>query len=146
ENVCDFVKRVNLRSVNKKCMDSLALSGAFDALHDYKRAQYFAINEKGENFIEQLLRFGNQVQNQKETMQISLFGDSLDDMLVEPKPVEVEEWNQIEKLEREREVTGIYISGHPLDDYTLEFNFFINCPLEKADQIEGQILKMGGMV
>lgn len=64
-------------------------------------------------------------------------------MILEPKPEKVQEWNQIEKLEKEREVTGIYISGHPLDDYTLEFNYFINCPLEKADQIEGQLLKMG---
>ena len=146
ENVFDFVKRVNLRSVNKKCLDSLALSGAFDAMHEYKRSQYFALNDKGENFIEQLLKFGNQVQGQKDSMQISLFGDRLDDMLIEPKPPVVEEWNQIEKLEKEKEVTGIYISGHPLDDYTLEFNYFINCPLEKADQIEGQVLKMGGMV
>ncbi len=144
--VYDIMRRVNLRSVNKKCLDSLALSGAFDCFTEFNRAQYFAPNEKGENFIEQLIRFGSHVQGQKESIQISLFGEAMQDMIIEPKPEKVQEWNQIEKLEKEREVTGIYISGHPLDDYTLEFNYFINCPLEKADQIEGQLLKMGGMV
>lgn len=63
-----------------------------------------------------------------------------------PKPPAVPEWNQIEKLEKEKEVTGIYISGHPLDDYHLEFQHFINCPLEKAEQVQGKLLKMGGIV
>lgn len=145
-SIYDMMKRVNLRSVNKKCLDSLAYSGALDCFEEYNRAQYFAPNEKGDNFIEQLIKYGGHFQGQKETQQISLFGDALQDMIIEPKPEKVQEWNQIEKLEREREVTGIYISGHPLDDYTLEFTYFINCPLEKADQIEGQMLKMGGMV
>ncbi len=145
-SIYDIMRRVNLRSVNKKCLDSLALSGAFDCFTEFNRAQYFAPNEKGENFVEQLIKFGSHVQGQKESIQISLFGEEMQDMILEPKPEKVQEWNQIEKLEKEREVTGIYISGHPLDDYTLEFNYFINCPLEKADQIEGQLLKMGGMV
>ncbi|MFZ1704959.1 MAG: DNA polymerase III subunit alpha [Saprospiraceae bacterium] len=146
ESIYDVMRRVNMRSINKKCLDSLALSGALDCYEDFNRAQYFALNEKGENFIEQLLRFGNNVQMQKDSIQISLFGEAMQDMIIEPTPENVPEWNQIEKLEKEREVTGIYISGHPLDDYTLEFNYFINCPLEKASYVESQLLKMGGMV
>jgi len=145
-SVYDMMKRLNLRSVNKKCLESLALGGGLDSFEEFNRAQYFTQNDKGENFIEQLLKFGNNLQSQKESIQISLFGDTIMDMIDEPKPGNVEEWNQIEKLEREKEVTGIYISGHPLDDYSLEFKYFINCPLEKAEQIEGKLLKLGGIV
>ena len=77
---------------------------------------------------------------------MSLFGDAMNNYIDTPKPPSVPEWNQIEKLEREKEVTGIYISGHPLDDYHLEFKNFINCPLEWAEQRQGKLLKLGGIV
>jgi len=145
-SIFELVQRLNLRSVNKRCLESLAQAGALDNLNAFYRAQYFEPNEKGETFLENLLKFGNHFQSQKESLQASLFGDTLMEMISEPKPPSVEEWNQIEKLEKEKEVTGIYISGHPLDDYALEFKYIINCPLEKADQIENKLLKLGGMV
>ncbi|MBK9254853.1 MAG: DNA polymerase III subunit alpha [Saprospiraceae bacterium] len=145
-DIFDMMRRLNLRSVNKKCMDSLVLGGALDSFGDINRAQYFSENEKGENFIEQLLRYGGNYQAQKESNQISLFGDAMTNYIDQPKPSNVEEWNQIEKLEREKEVTGIYISGHPLDDFSLEFKHFINCPLEKAEQIIDKQLKLGGII
>jgi len=77
---------------------------------------------------------------------MSLFGDAMTSYIDSPKPPAISEWSQIEKLEREKEVTGIYISGHPLDDYHLEFKHFINCPLEKAEQQPGKLLKLGGIV
>lgn len=146
EDVYDMMRRLNLRSVNKKCMDSLVLGGALDSFGDFHRAQYFAPDEKGESFIERVLRYGSNYQAQKESSQISLFGDSMTSYIDRPKPPVVEEWSQIEKLEREKEVTGIYISGHPLDDFALEFKNFINCPLEKAEQIHDKLLKIGGIV
>ncbi len=147
EDVHDMMRRLNLRSVNKKCMDSLVLGGALDSFGVYNRAQYFEISgDRSESFIESLLKYGANYQAQKESNQMSLFGDAMTSYIDSPKPPIVPEWNQIEKLEKEKEVTGIYISGHPLDDYHLEFQHFINCPLEKAEQIQGKLLKMGGIV
>lgn len=80
------------------------MSGAFDCFTEFNRAQYFAPNEKGENFVEQLIKFGSHVQGQKESIQISLFGEEMQDMILEPKPEKVQEWNQIEKLEKERKL------------------------------------------
>ncbi len=146
-DVYDMMRRLNLRSVNKKCLDSLVLGGAMDSFTDFNRAQYFEpMGERGENFIEILLRFGGNYQAQKASNQMSLFGDAMMDYIEKPKPPQVDEWNQIDKLEREKEVTGIYISGHPLDDYHLEFKHFINCPLEKIDETENRQLKLGGIV
>lgn len=143
----DLARRLNLRSVNKRCMESLALGGAFDSFGSVNRAQYFeTTGEKTDTFIENLLKYGANYQSQKDSNQLSLFGDAMTNYISMPKPPVVPEWNQIEKLEREKEVTGIYISGHPLEDYHLEFRHFINCPLEKADQIQGKLIKLGGMV
>jgi DNA polymerase III subunit alpha len=147
EDVYDMMRRLNLRSVNKKCMDSLVLGGALDSFGSINRAQYFEVlGDRNETFIESLLKYGSNYQAQKDSNQMSLFGDAMTNYIDSPKPTTVPEWNQIEKLEKEKEVTGIYISGHPLDDYHLEFKHFINCPLEKADQIQGKLLKMGGIV
>lgn len=143
----DMMRRLNLRSVNKKCMDSLVLGGALDSFDGINRAQYFDVsNDRSETFIEALLKYGSNYQTQKDSNQMSLFGDAMNNYIDTPKPPTVPEWNQIEKLEREKEVTGIYISGHPLDDYHLEFKNFINCPLEWAEQRPGKLLKLGGIV
>ncbi len=146
EDVYDMMRRLNLRSVNKKCMDSLAYSGALDSLGGLNRAQFFELGERTESFVEGLLKYGSNYQAQKDSNQMSLFGDAMNNYIDTPKPPNVGEWNQIDKLEKEKEVTGIYISGHPLDDYHLEFKHFINCPLEKAEQTENKLLKLGGIV
>jgi DNA polymerase-3 subunit alpha len=146
-DVYDMMRRLNLRSVNKKCMESLVLGGAMDSFGNFNRAQYFEQSgDRTETFIEAILRYGNNYQAQKESNQMSLFGDAMTNYIDAPKPASTPEWNQIEKLEREKEVTGIYISGHPLDDYHIEFRHFINCPLEKAEQVQGKLLKLGGIV
>jgi DNA polymerase-3 subunit alpha len=126
----------------------LVLGGALDSFGGINRAQYFEISgDRTETFIESLLKYGSNYQAQKDSNQMSLFGDAMTQLyrLVQNHR-SVPEWSQIEKLEREKEVTGIYISGHPLDDYHLEFQHFINCPLEKAEQVQGKLLKMGGIV
>ncbi|MBC7885329.1 MAG: DNA polymerase III subunit alpha [Saprospiraceae bacterium] len=145
-DIYNMMQRLNLRSVNKKCMDSLAYGGALDSLGGNHRSQFFELGDKTESFIESLLKYGSNFQAQKESNQMSLFGDSMNNYIDTPKPPLVAEWNQIDKLEKEKEVTGIYISGHPLDDYHLEFKHFTNCPLEKAEQIQGKTLKLGGIV
>jgi DNA polymerase-3 subunit alpha len=128
-------------------MESLVLGGAMDSFGSINRAQYFeSCTDRSETFTEALLRYGNNYQSQKESNQMSLFGDSMTNYIDTPRPSNTPEWSQIEKLEREKEVTGIYISGHPLDDYHLEFRHFINCPLEKAEQVQGKLLKLGGIV
>jgi DNA polymerase-3 subunit alpha len=147
QDAYDMMRRLNLRAVNKKCLDSLVLGGALDSFGGINRAQYFELtDERSETFIESLLKYGANYQTQKESNQMSLFGDAMTSYIDTPKPPVVPEWNLIDKLEKEKEVTGIYISGHPLDDYHLEFKHFINCPLEKADQTQGKLLKLGGIV
>lgn len=143
----DVVKRVNLRSVNKKFLDSLVMGGAFDSLKPfYHRAQYFAPSGGFDTFIEHLIKFGNNYQTQKESAQASLFGDMHQEMINEPSFPVTEEWNQLYKLEKEKEVTGFYLSGHPLDQYSLEFNSFINCKLENIENTIDAPLKLGGFV
>ncbi len=145
ESVYDIAKRVNLRAVNKKCFESLALGGAFDSfgLH---RAQYFAPSGNHATMLEHVIWYGHTYQNQKLQNQASLFGDMADMYLEEPTPPVCEEWNAIERLEKEKEVTGMYISGHPLDDYELELKNYINCPLSHAEDIPDKLLKLAGIV
>ncbi len=146
-DVYDIVQRLSLRSVNKKCMESLVLGGAFDSLNQFKRSQFIVpAKETGDVFIENLLKYGANYQAQKSSNQISLFGDSLVHLIDKPRPPVIEEWGQMEKLEKEKEVTGIYLSGHPLDDYMMEFRHFINCPLSMIDDRTGVLLKLGGIV
>ena len=113
-SVFDLVQKLDLRSFNKKAMESLVLGGGLDCFQDIDRSQYYAVSEKHDTFLEHLLKYGNAYQNLKAQSANSLFGDSDDAMIPEPKIPEAEPWSLIEKLTREKEVTGIYISGHPL--------------------------------
>ncbi|MEL6867826.1 MAG: OB-fold nucleic acid binding domain-containing protein [Bacteroidota bacterium] len=142
----DMMRRLNLRTVNKKCMESLVLSGAVDLFEHIHRAQYFSPSEKFETFLEHLLRYGNAYQSQVAEIQNSLFGMVEEVMIPEPKIPERPPWNLIEKLTREKEVTGIYISGHPLDDYKLEVANFTTTTLDKIDSLRGQKVKLAGIV
>lgn len=146
KNIFDLVRRVNLRAVNKRILESLALGGGFDCFEGVYRAQYFTPSDKYDTLIEHALRYGNAYQLQKAQNINSLFGDSEDIMIPEPPMPKSEEWSLIEKLTKEKEVTGIYISGHPLDDYRMEVENFTTCSLEKAENIKGQPLKLAGIV
>ena len=146
KNIFDLTKRLNLRSVNKKCLESMVYGGAFDSTDDGNRAKYFQPSDKYDTYIEHASKFGNDYQAQKNKSENSLFGDLSEMFLSEPEIPEVEPWSSIEKLEKEKYVTGIYISGHPLDEYQLEISNFTNCPLDKAQDIFGTTLKMAGLV
>ena len=144
-SIIDMVKRVNLRTVNKKCMESLVLGGGLDSFGCH-RAQYFHPSDKYDTFIDHCLRFGNSFQNQATDMSTSLFGDSAAEMIIDPEIPASEEWALIEKLEKEKDVTGIFISGHPLDDYRVEIEYFTNVTLDRVAIINDQLLKIGGLV
>jgi DNA polymerase-3 subunit alpha len=123
ESIFDVAKRVDLRVANKKAFDGMILSGGFDSFKDTHRAQYFALDEKGQTFIEKALRFGNKFQDGENSSQVSLFGEASDIQLPEPIIPECETWGTMETLGKEKEVVGIYISAHPLDDFKNELTF-----------------------
>ena len=125
KDIFDFVQRVNLSAVNRKAMESLALSGGFDSF-GIRREQYFAQNAKGDNFVETLLRYGQVYQSEQSSMQNSLFGDMGGVEIQMPPVPECEQWSTMELLKRERELVGIYLSAHPLDDYAVVLKHMCN--------------------
>jgi DNA polymerase III subunit alpha len=145
-SVTDLVKRINLRTFNKRSLEALAYGGAFDSFTGIHRAQYFAPSGKSDSFLEEILKFGNAYQNNKSTSINSLFGDSIEVGLVEPQVPEVLKWNLVETLKKEKEITGIYISAHPLDDYKLEFKLATNSTLQDLNQKPNQRLKVAGII
>jgi DNA polymerase-3 subunit alpha len=118
-------QRVDLRAANKKAFDGLTAAGAFDSFN-IDRAQYFHDNGDGITFIEKILRHGNKFQENKNSSQVSLFAGTNDLQISNPVIPDVEPWPTIEKLTKEKEVVGIYISGHPLDDFRVEMESFCN--------------------
>lgn len=118
KDIFDFAERVSLKDVNRKSFESLALSGAFDCF-GLMREQYVAPNGKGEVFLDSLVRFGKQYQQFKVAAANSLFGMSDDVGFTTPAIPEAEPWSGIDRLNKEKELVGIYLSAHPLDDYSL---------------------------
>ncbi|MFK7775903.1 MAG: DNA polymerase III subunit alpha [Saprospiraceae bacterium] len=146
KDVFDMMRRLDLSSFNKRCLDSLVLGGGLDCFTEMKRWHYYAPSEKYDTFIEHLLRYGNAYQAQKAQSVNSLFGDSEDILSPEPKVPQAREWSLIEKLTKEKEVTGIYISGHPLDDYKLEIENYTTCTLDDLENHKGGNINVAGVV
>lgn len=132
----DMMRRCNLRAVNKKVLESLVRGGAFDCFEDTHRAQYVAPSEKFDTLLEHSLRYGQAYQNQKAQAAVSLFGETDEVMIPEPAMPECPPWSLVQKLQYEKDVTGIFISGHPLDDYPLEVQYFTTCPLARVEQYQ----------
>ena len=152
KDIFDFVQRVNLSAVNRKAMESLALSGGFDSF-GIRREQYFAPNAKGDTFVETLLRYGQVYQSEQSSMQNSLFGDMGGVEIQTPPMPDCEAWSTMELLKRERELVGIYLSAHPLDDYAVVLNHMCNlhCPqigreMDKKAFASIEELTFGGIV
>lgn len=122
-SVFDVAKRVDLRVANKKAFEGLVLAGGFDSFNKTHRAQYYVKDEKGQTFLEKAIRFGNKYQENQNSSQVSLFGEASDVELPEPLIPECETWGTMELLAREKEVVGMYISAHPLDDFKNELKF-----------------------
>ena len=147
-SITDFIKRVDLRSVNKKTLESLAYGGAFDSF-GLNRSQYFFAMPGEETFIEKLAKFGSKMQENQNSSQTDLFGGMVEVEIAEPQPPVCEDWGTMEKLNKEKEVVGFYISGHPLDDYRIEVNNFCNITLDKLSdlsKINGKEIKVAGVV
>lgn len=123
-SICDFAKRVNSRTVNKRVYENLVYSGAFDCF-GLSRAQFFFKPEGSSyNGIERLIKYNADYQNSLNTSQASLFGGTSDANIAEPVMPECQEWGLIEKLKYEKDMIGIYLTGHPLDNYKLEMDHF----------------------
>lgn len=148
-NIFDFVERVNLSSCNKKNIESLALAGAFDAFTEINREQFFGINAKGETFIDQLIRYGNKYQVDKNQAANSLFGDDTSFDIAHPEIPKVEKWSDLERLNKERELIGIYLSAHPLDEYKIVLSYACNVgmsEIEDKDALKNKEVSFGGLV
>ncbi len=148
KSIFDVTKRVDLRACTKKAFDGMVLAGGFDSFTDTIRAQYFAPDEKGITFIEKAIRFGNKFQESKNSAQVSLFGEASEIQFDEPI-IQCEDWSIMEKLQKEKEMIGIYISGHPLDDYKTEMKYFCNASLDalkNINELEGRELTFAGII
>ena len=149
KNIFDFVQRVNLTACNKKNIENLALAGGFDNFTELKREQYFAVNSKGETFIETLVRYGNKYQDDKNAAVNSLFGgDNVIDIAT-PEIFPAAPWSDLERLNKERDLVGIYLSAHPLDEYSVVLEEVCNTHMiDLADKtaLTNRDITMGGIV
>lgn len=126
----------------------MAFSGAFDCFTDIHRAQYFFIPERDtSNMIEKAIKYGNAYQADIQAAQVSLFGSGANAIeIAKPKVPECEPWDDIEKLKKEKEVVGFYISGHPLDQYKFELEHFCSCSVDKVFDYKGREVSIAGIV
>jgi DNA polymerase-3 subunit alpha len=152
KDICDFAERVNLQSVNKKNWEALAYSGGFDSISGCNRSQFFLPDKNELTFIENLIRYGNLIQSERNMAQQSLFGGTQQITINKPKPVPGDEWPSIVKLDHEKNLIGIYLTAHPLDDYKLEIRSFCTRGVTLAmvdsdmESFKGRDLVLAGMV
>ena len=151
ESIYDFVERVNLSSLNRRTLEALALSGAFDCFSEIKREDFFERNSKDEQMSEVLMRYGQLFQNDKQQSSNSLFGDDEPAMAAAARPQikHAVPWFDSERLNKEKELVGMYLSGHPLDQYFLEVTYGCNGNVKALNEgsfAEGHEITIGGMV
>jgi DNA polymerase-3 subunit alpha len=152
KDIWDFSERVNLQTVNKKNWEALAYSGGFDSISGCNRSQFFMPDKSELSFIENLIRYGNLIQNERDMAQQSLFGGAQQITIQKPRPVPGDEWPAVVKLEHEKNLVGIYLTAHPLDDYKLEIDSFctkgVTLAMIDADvaSFKGRDLILAGMV
>ncbi len=148
-DIFDFVERVNLSSCNKKTIEALALAGAFDSLPGIHREQFVALNNKGEEFLETLIRYGSKYQQDKQEAMTSLFGDDTSFQIARPEIPQAARWSDLERLNKERELIGIYLSAHPLDDYEFILKYVCNADTQRLQDLEslnGLDITFGGII
>ena len=148
KNIFDFVERVNLSNCNKKNIESLALAGAFDNL-GLQREQIYAENAKGEPFMDVLVRYGNKFQADKANAANTLFGADEFVAIAKPEIPPCERWSDLERLNKEKELVGIYLSAHPLDAYRVILEYVCNTgviELNDRENLQGKEITMGGIV
>ena len=149
-SIFDITKRVDLRACNKRAFDGLVMAGGLDSFSNVHRAQYYALDEKGGTFIEKAIRFGNKFQENKNSAQVSLFGETSEVQFDEPEIPFAEKWGMMEELSKEKELVGIYISGHPLDEFKNEIKYFCSTPVsifkEDLNKYVGMNLSFAGIL
>ena len=148
-SIFDLTQRIDLRAANKKSFESLILAGGFDSLSSAHRAQYFHHNGDGVSFVEKALRYGAQHQENEQSAQVSLFGADSIASIPTPTLPNCEPWGALHTLKQEKEVVGIYLSGHPLDDFALAMKHFCNAKVGLFNDLEPLVNKevsFGGMV
>ncbi|NVO86077.1 DNA polymerase III subunit alpha [Hymenobacter sp. P5252] len=146
-DIFDFSRRVNLRAVNKKTFESMAQAGAFDSFDRYHRRQFLEAPGNDQSLIEKAMKVGQQHQAAKESAQQSLFGGGGGEMAIPmPKIQDMEPWSPTEKLRREKEVVGFYLSGHPLDDFKLEIDSYCTCGLDKIETYKNRDITVAGLI
>ncbi|QZT35603.1 DNA polymerase III subunit alpha [Halosquirtibacter xylanolyticus] len=151
-DIFDFVERIPLKTVNKKNIEGLAVSGGFDLFEEINRAQFFEPTRTSTTFVEDLIAYGNKIQSDQQGNGMgSLFGDLAPIEVKKPNVPIAEEWPKMELLEREKELIGIYLSSHPLDDYRFEIDHFASkqfkvSDLSNLDKLVGKEVAIAGMV
>lgn len=146
-SIFDLTSKVNLRTVNKKSIENMAIAGAFDCFKEIHRAQYFFPENSDEpNLIEKSIRYANTAAANSLANQQSLFGGVSSVQLAEPSIQPCEPWSLMEKLRKEKEVIGMYLSGHPLDDFNIEMTYFNITPIQKVDELKGKEMNIAGIV
>ena len=149
KGIFDFVQRVNLNACNKKNIECLALAGGLDSFPELQREQYFVPNAKGETFLDTLVRYGNRYQTDKSMAVNSLFGGENVIEVATPEIPQAERWSDLDRLNKERELVGIYLSAHPLDEYAVILENVCNthmAELENREALVGREITMGGIV
>ena len=150
KDIFDFAERINSRTVNKKTFESLAMSGAFDCFSEYHRRQYLYANDGEQTLIEKVTKYATRLQQEKDSAQASLFGGDNEVSVPPPKIAPVEPFGKIEELNIEKDVVGLYISGHPLDQFQLELNQFCNTKIDELNDLEElekkRSVSLGGIV
>ena len=149
-SIFDLTKRIDLRAATKKAFDGLAMAGGFDSFTNVHRAQYYQPDEKGVSFIERVIRYGSKFQENKNSAQVSLFGEASEIQFPEPEIPSAEKWGMMYKLSREKEMVGIYISGHPLDEFRNEIDYFCNASVavfkEDLNKYVGSTMTFSGIL
>jgi len=149
KSIFDLAKRIDLRAANKKAFENLALAGGFDGFGTTHRAQYFLDEGDGITFLEKAIKYGAKHQENENSAQVSLFGAASDVQIAEPTVPPCEEWGTMKKLAQEKEVVGVYISGHPLDDFKTEMQTFCSGTLALFNDMPSNVnreVTFGGVV
>uniref|UniRef100_UPI0040570FCD DNA polymerase III subunit alpha n=1 Tax=Alistipes sp. TaxID=1872444 RepID=UPI0040570FCD len=151
-DIFNFIERVNFSVVNRKCLESMAYAGTFDSILEGHRCRIFAIeghDSTGQTFLEQLISYGQRFQHEKNNAQQSLFGGAAAVDIRRPVMPHCVEWGQLETLNREREVIGLYLSAHPLDAFSAIIKNMCRVQLGELDHLEGlqgREIAVAGMV
>ncbi|MEQ9287963.1 MAG: DNA polymerase III subunit alpha [Cyclobacteriaceae bacterium] len=145
KDIFDFATRVNLRAVNKKTFEALAMSGSFDCFESYHRRQYLITDDGEASLIEKAIKYAAKIEHEKQSAQASLFGGESGVSIPAPKVSDVEPYTELDKLKIEKEVVGLYISGHPLDQFKFEVDKFCNATISRLNGNLEELKNLGNV-